>query len=114
MKQVLIVIQVEQGEKENILKSIMYLLDLGGSSYLYEKTTNSIILVNQYGFATFEYNGSYYKDPNSGKEYGEMEVTITSTASQLPQMTQEVIGLLKSMGLHDDVVMFHINMEVPP
>ena len=109
MMEMLIVIRVKEKEKEDLMKMLIDTFDYWGYTYLYKKNTNELLLVNKHGFATFEYNDSFYKDPQSGEEYGEMVITLTSTEKQLPLLAQDIVKDLMVMGLNKNVLTYYIN-----
>jgi len=112
MKDMLIVIEVKEKEKEDLLKKLMDTFDFLGYAYLYNKYTKEILLVYKHGFVTFRYNDSYYKSPENGEEFGEMEVILRTTERQMPLLAQEVIRDLIYLGLHEKVKYFYTNVEV--
>jgi len=112
MIEMIILITIKEKEKEDLMKRLIDTFDYWGYTYLYLENPSKVLLVNKYGFASFEFTESYYKDPKSGEEYGEMLVTLTATERQMPLLAQEVIKDLMYMGLHKNVTLYHINKEI--
>ena len=109
MKKILIYLEVNDTEKKEILKKIMDTLDFYYYTYIYNKYSNEIVLITKYGFATFSISGNYYKDPTSGNEYGYIEIELTATLKQLPQLAMEITKILTELGLYKNAVGFYIN-----
>jgi len=109
MKKILIYIEVNDTEKNEIMKRIMDTLDFYYYTYIYNKYSNEILLITKHGFATFSISGNYYKDPTSGKEYGYIEIELTATLKQLPQLAMEITKILAELGLYKNAVGFYIN-----
>jgi hypothetical protein len=109
MKEMIIVLEVNDAEKKEIMKKIMDTLDFYYYTYIYGKYSNEILLITKYGFATFEITDDYYKDPTNGREYGYINVYLTTTEKQLPQLAMEVTRILAEIGLYKNAVGFYIN-----
>jgi hypothetical protein len=112
MMEMIIVVQVKENEKKDLMKKLIDTFEYEGHAYLYLKNTNEILLAHKNGFVSFEYNESFYKDPKSGEEFGEMVITLLSTRKQLPLLVQEVIRELMYLGLHDNVTAYYINRKI--